>query len=156
MKVYTQKTMTVFAMFVLLLTPFSCHETENYYFIPQTANQAIQGEWHLVNVAGGFAGINDDYTIGEIVWDFDTANQTVTIMNLNTNENKVDMFDSGVYAFAYVQNTVLPDNCILSLTIDGVNLGCSNFNNTQFTLSQVESDGYFITLQREPQIMPQN
>lgn len=43
--------------------------------------QEIEGVWNLHNVSGGFAGINIDYSIGEVTWDFKSATEQVSIKN---------------------------------------------------------------------------
>jgi hypothetical protein len=42
-------------------------------------NSIIIEEFSLINVSGGFAGINENFAEGEIIWSFNTQNATLTV-----------------------------------------------------------------------------
>lgn len=108
---------------------------------------SINGTWKLVNVSGGIAGTNDDFADGLITWKFN-ANHTVTITNNNTDDSKQDILESGTYDYVFNTNEATPELCAINISIGGTNMGCYTVTATQFTMSQVESDGYLIKLVR--------
>ncbi|HMB63682.1 MAG TPA: hypothetical protein VKN36_11455 [Eudoraea sp.] len=73
----------------------------------------LNGRWNLVNVSGGFAGINEDFEEGTIVWNFEAATGTLTIENNNTSDALYDGLPSGSY-----QYSILTDDKNLFLYID--------------------------------------
>ena len=42
-------------------------------------NDKLNGTWSLINVSGGFAGIDKDLEKGEIVWKFDAGEGTLVV-----------------------------------------------------------------------------
>lgn len=151
------KTKTFLIAFLLCgFSLVSCHDDDdgNPGPVSYPIDQQLEGKWHLTNVSGGIAGTDDDYSFNEIVWDFHTEQHTVTVTNMNTDPQKIDFFDSGTYNYTFNANTSTPELCAQTIAIDGVNLGCYEFEFSSFTMSQVESDGYLLQLEREPQIIP--
>lgn len=149
-------------LLTLLLCGFSlvsCHDDDDNNDpgpVSYPIDQQLEGKWHVTSVTGGIGGTSDEYEFSEIVWDFHTQLHTVTVTNQNTDPQKVDFFDSGTYNYGFNANTTTPQLCTQNIAIDGVNLGCYEFEPGTFTMSQIESDGYLITLMREPQIIPFN
>ena len=47
----------------------------------------LNGTWNLKNLSGGFAGLNENYSIGTITWAFNVQNKTI-IVNNNVPESK--------------------------------------------------------------------
>lgn len=148
-------------LFALLLCGFSlvsCHDDDDNNQGPVSfpVNQQLEGKWHLTNVSGGIGGTTDNYSINEIVWDFDTETHTVTVANANTDPQKVDFFNSGTYSYTFNENTTTPQLCLQNLAVNGTNLGCYSFEAATLTLSQIEADGYSLQLIREPEVVPFN
>lgn len=147
----TLKLLTVFSIFALA----GCNDDDHDYvpiYAPPTTED-IEGAWELSNVSGGIVGANDTYMPGEVTWIFNEENHTVTVFNNNTDDNKVDFFDSGTYDYEVVINPATPELCGFNFAIDGLNLGCFTVTEAQFTMSMIEADGHMITLVR-PQIIP--
>jgi hypothetical protein len=145
------KLLTLMTFFALV----GCHDDDNDYVPVYTppVTENVDGAWELSNVSGGIAGTNDDFAPGEVTWIFNEENHTVEVLNNNTDEDKVDFFDSGTYNYGVVINQTTPELCGFNFSIDGVNLGCFTITEEQFTMSMVEADGHMITLKR-PQIIP--
>lgn len=144
----------LFTFFSLLILA-GCNDDDNNYipiYAPPTT-QDIDGAWDLANVSGGIAGTSDDFAPGEVTWVFNDQNQTVQVFNSNTDENRVDFFDSGTYDYQVVINQATPELCGFNFEIDAVNLGCFTITEEQFTMSMIEADGHIITLKR-PQVIP--
>jgi hypothetical protein len=125
------------------ITIFSCNSSDNN----SNDDTTLQGDWRLVTVTGGIAGTHDEFDQELVQWTFN-ANGTVTVFNTNTNDNKVDFMDSGDYVYSFMPNPATPQSCTEALVIDGVSFGCQSINGNTMTLSQVENDGYLVTLQK--------
>jgi hypothetical protein len=139
--------------FLTLLAFFAitgCNDGNDPYIPTYTppATENIEGSWELSNVSGGIAGTYDDFAPNEVVWIFNEESQTVTVFNNNTDDNKVDFFDSGTYDYEVVINQTTPELCGFNFAIDGVNLGCFTVTEEQFKMSMIEADGHIITLKR--------
>ena len=143
---------TIKLFFALLcLTTVSCNDNDDKAIAVPAAmnpNEAIDGNWSLVNVNGGIAGTSDDYPEGLIVWKFNSANQTVVVQNGNTDPISQDILPSGEYDYSFVSNEATPELCLMNIKVGGVNLGCFNIGSSIFTMSQIESDGFLIKLTR--------
>ncbi|HRP89990.1 MAG TPA: hypothetical protein PKX92_08120 [Edaphocola sp.] len=62
----------------------------------------LNGTWNLKNLSGGFAGLNENYSIGTITWAFNVQNKTI-IVNNNVPESKKYIFDNGTYSFSIIE-----------------------------------------------------
>lgn len=86
-----------------------------------TEPATISGNWNLKNVSGGFAGINIDYTPGEVIWTFNLETNILTVQNNIITTGPEDIyagFDSGTYNFEIERNEDTQ-----ALLVDGVNIG---------------------------------
>lgn len=63
---------------------------------------SLNGTWHLKNLSGGIAGINEHYPNGTITWNFDSRNQTIIIVNNNQSSTRI-IFDSGTYNYSIIE-----------------------------------------------------
>lgn len=111
------------------------------------SNASVYGPWKLVKVQGGIAGTTDNFEPGLITWTFNSANQTITVVNNNTNDSANDVFESGNYNFQVLN---VDDNgfCESQLTIDELFQGCLQVNASTMVISQLAADGFELTLQR--------
>lgn len=139
----TMNRIKLFAILTAAISLGSCSSSdkENNQEVP-----AIEAAWRLVNVSGGIAGTNDDFS-GEITWTFN-ADGTVNVWNTNTDVNKQDIIDTGDYTYDFVPNTVTPDSCAEAIVVNGVSYGCVSVTAETMTFSQVESDGYLLTFEK--------
>ena len=108
----------------------------------------IHGKWHLLQVSGGFAGFNHLFEPGTISWEFDTVTQKFKVVNTNTDESLVDLFETGTYAYGFEENSATPELCNEVILLDAIDYGCYTFENNTLIISQIESDGYYIKLKR--------
>jgi hypothetical protein len=109
-----------------------------------STNDPVAGQWKLVNVTGTFGGINNNFPLGMITWNFNPNNQTVTVVNNNTNPNLWDVLETGVYDYQYINNPESP--CGESIEIDGSVFGCYTIENDSLVIDQSIADGFAITL----------
>jgi hypothetical protein len=139
------KTLKLLSTFLFLFL-VSCHSDDN----PQTQTPplGIEGTWKLTEVNGGITGTIYNYPPGMINWKFNGISQTVIVENHNVDENMQDILPSGTYHYNFVANQATPELCALNIEVNGMNLGCYDIGTTQFTMSQVETDGFLIKLVR--------
>ena len=138
------KTFKLLSAFVVALTFVGCNDDDNN----GSQTDPLAGEWRLTHLMGGIAGNNVSFEPGTISWDFDPESGTVTVVNTNTNEQLEDLFESGTYEFSFEENTATPASCEEVLVIDDVSLGCWNASSSTLTLTQIENDGFVVTLKR--------
>lgn len=63
----------------------------------------LHGSWNVVNISGGFAGINDDYERGSIIWDFDSVSSTLSVSNTHEKKDVLyDGFPTGAYNYMII------------------------------------------------------
>lgn len=109
-------------------------------FMPVTLN----GSWSLVQVTGGFAGVDDSFDHGVIVWEFNKQTSQVTINNANEEDTIFDGFPSGMYPF---ETSVSED--VTTITIDGIDMNLTTLTPTELELDEgVAFDGFFLSFNR--------
>ena len=112
-------------------------------------NNPIAGIWDVQNISGGFAGINDDYPQGTILWSFDAQNSKLTITNNNTTNTLYDGFESGEYAYSILH---LDKN--LYLQINGQEFGGVVISQNELVINQnitstgSGADGFVLLLKK--------
>lgn len=72
----------------------SCNDNDDN----STQQETISGTWNLINVRGGLAGINNNYSKGDIKWAFDQTNAILTVENKIGNNNAFYLHN-GIYSF---------------------------------------------------------
>lgn len=109
----------------LLLSIFSSCNDDNQIF----AVTDIDGEWSLVNISGGEAGVNTDFAEGLIKWTID--GELLTIVNNNPSSD-YDAYESGNYSISVIEN----DEAFY-LVFDGREYGkIILFSNNEMTIDQ--------------------
>ena len=110
-------------------------------------NLSIEQKFYLVNVSGGFAGVNENFDKGQIIWTFNEQNSTLNIEK-NTNESFSGL-DEGIYSYS-IDNI----NNQLFLHIDENELGgVSTYENGMIIDENMRStgsgaDGFIMTLEK--------
>ncbi len=109
-----------------------------------STSEFLSGTWSLVNVNGGFAGVDDDFEEGVITWTFNPANQTVRVENENTEPVLMDILPSGTYSFEIAQREGLEE-----LIVNDQNLGIIDCVDLYLVhVDQRAVDGVAITFSR--------
>jgi hypothetical protein len=139
------KTIRLLTLLFCTLILNSCNNGDNNDYENQPVS--LEGGWTLKKVQGGIGGINQEFDDQMITWTFN-ANGTVSVWNTNTDNTKIDFFETGDYDFDFQPNTVTPDSCAEALFLDGVSFGCHSISGNTLILNQVENDGYQLTLRR--------
>ena len=89
-------------MFLAVVLTTSCKTDDHIIH-----NKTLNGIWNLKNVSGGLQGINIDYSRGEVIWDFDLENSTLSIENNIISTGPEDIYaglESGTYSIEIEQN----------------------------------------------------
>ncbi|MBD0824097.1 hypothetical protein [Aestuariibaculum marinum] len=108
-------------------------------------------EWHLTNVFGGLAGVDNNFELNEIIWIFNEEYGSLTITNTNNDDTIEDGFDSGVYSFS-----VTEQDSNQFLFVNNAEFGNLIINNSEnemvidqnITVSGEAADGYIYTFER--------
>ncbi|WP_242094998.1 hypothetical protein [Aestuariivivens sediminicola] len=113
--------------------------------------QSYKSLWHLVNVAGGISGVDDDFDLETIIWSFNDEDGILTVENNNTDITKADGLDSGTYS--YLISVVDSENFI---RIDDAEMGQLYFESQNVlvideneTSTGPAADGFIYTFERE-------
>ncbi len=130
----------IFLNLICVLLCLSCTQDDDVILTDPS-----EGSWSLINISGSFAGIDQDIEEGVIVWTFNPVDNTITVVNNNTDEEIIDFFESGTYAYIYVDNNGETEQCSESLVIEDVDFGCQSISGNTMTLSNVWADGYQLT-----------
>lgn len=133
----------VFFSVIFLFTSIGCSNDDDTTSDPDINTSELNGTWNLVNVNGGFVGIDHDFSTGTIVWVFNDTNTTVTITNNNTDDAIEDLLPTGTYDYTVV---TIGDN--LELIVDSVNRGNFEITMNQFTIVEQPRDGFRFTFGR--------
>ncbi|MDH7445644.1 hypothetical protein [Aquimarina sp. 2201CG14-23] len=122
-------------LFSVLL--FSCSNDDD------NSEPTLQGQWNLVNVSGGFTGLDEDIAKGVIVWDFNTTTGMVTIMNDITDSSFNTILESGTYTYS----VSAPADADL-LIVNEVDYGRLNLEQAAFTVQETFTDGFTFRFER--------
>ncbi|MBU2905076.1 MULTISPECIES: hypothetical protein [Arenibacter] len=66
-------------------------------------NDKVSGTWNLINVSGGFAGIDEDFEKGEIVWKFNAKDGTLIVANNDGSNPIYNGFPTGTYTYSVLE-----------------------------------------------------
>lgn len=123
------------------LSLLSCNNDDD---TQQNTEPTLEGTWSLVNVYGGFAGVDDDFEPGLITWSFNSDSSEITVINNNTSDVIYSGYPSGVYNYEMI--TTATDS---TLVIETTDLSITTFTNSQLIIDEgFTSDGFLYTLSR--------
>lgn len=129
-----------FYFILLSILMISCSNDDDGNAIVQST---IEGEWSLVKVTGGFAGVDEDIDKGTIEWDFDEASGMVTITNTISDASFNTILPSGTYTYSISAPADADD-----LIVNNVNLGRLTLENSFFTVEESLVDGFTFRFER--------
>ncbi|WP_338356819.1 hypothetical protein [Yeosuana marina] len=113
-------------LFSVTLTNCSLNSTSD-----TNTSQIVKSSWNLVNISGGFAGVNENFNTGEIVWSFNEDNSILTVTNTNTSGSIEYGPISGTYSFS-----VTNKGSNLFLFIDSNEFGSFTVTQNQLIIDQ--------------------
>lgn len=128
---------------LLIVTLTSCSNDDTPILINDPNSE--ESSWTMTNIYGGFAGIDDDYESGEIIWNFDKEAQVLTVDNSIGDDAPITSgLDSGNYDY-HVES----EEEIDYLFIDGYNSGEYTVDSDTLIIDQdAGADGFRFTLER--------
>ena len=132
---------TAFYLFVLALLVVSCNSDD----AEQNNTAALEGPWSLVNVEGGIAGVDDDFDIGLIIWNFDSYTQ-LTVTNNNTVNVVFDGLPSGIYEYRHLTSGQGDTSFLDIVDVSGFRFISSS--SSQFVLYDGMVDGFLLTFRK--------
>lgn len=140
------KNHTIFISVFLILFATSCSLDDN----GDNVSEVTVTHWNLINVTGGIAGVDIDYEIGDITWDFDEINRQVLVKNSIGTASESSL-PSGIYTYFVIQH----ENS-LYITIDGEEYGelTRSFDDFSLTINQNNqssgtiSDGFIYSFKK--------
>jgi hypothetical protein len=91
----------------------------------------LNGSWNLINVSGGFAGINENFPAGSIIWTFNATAATLSVVNNDTTNALFDGLPSGNYAYSIFE--VDKDSFLM---VDAVEWGGLSFLQDELIINQ--------------------
>ncbi|MFD2562118.1 hypothetical protein [Aquimarina rubra] len=103
----------------------------------------LQGEWNLVNIIGGFEGIDQDFERGTIIWDFNETDGTITVTNNSTITDVYNGLPSGTYDYS-----VMDSGGSDELIVNDINLGTFTVTSINLTIIPQFRDGFEIRFDR--------
>ena len=140
------KKITAFLLLCSLFFSSSCQESKvGSSVLPP---EQLEGEWNLVQVLYGFSSFIQEYPRSTIVWNFNTANQTVTIQNNSSNTTDRYIFENGTYPYVVTPNSSGGEGCLQTIKVHDVDLGCCTITNGELSFSALYLDGDYVKLVR--------
>ncbi|MBU2926880.1 hypothetical protein [Winogradskyella psychrotolerans] len=132
---------STFYFLAVLLFTLSCNSNDD---AQQNSDPVLSGSWSLVNVSGGFAGVDDNFESGIITWNFNTDPTEITI----TNSNTASVIHSGYPSGTYNYDVLITANDT-TLVIDNADLRIISLTTNQLILDEgMVSDGFKYTLSK--------
>ena len=99
-----------------------------------SSNCATTEVWNLVNISGGFAGINEEFDPGIITWTIDFDNNMLEVVNNNVETVIYDGFPTGSYVFTISY----PGNAPY-IIVNELDLGELSYSNGDLYINGIES-----------------
>jgi hypothetical protein len=95
------------ATIILACLPISCDNNDDTSFIQEESTTLNNSEigisqaltWNLINLSGGFLGVDQDYKLDIIKWTFDTNNSILTVTNSNPENSTYNGLQQGRYQY---------------------------------------------------------
>ena len=115
----------LYAVLGLLVVFVGCSDDD------ESQPDPLDGAWSIINISGGFAGIDDDYTQGDVVWNFDTTASKIFVQNNNPSNTIYDGLDSDEYPY-----TILTVGKEMYLQINGQEFGRMSLTQNTMSLNQ--------------------
>ncbi|MFD2788341.1 hypothetical protein KCTC52924_01157 [Arenibacter antarcticus] len=109
----------------------------------------MEGKWELLHISGGFAGIDEDFEPGSIVWNFHTDSGTLIIENMSNSDALYKGLPTGDYSYSVI---IAKKN--LFLEVNSQEFGGLTLTNNQMVLNQniitngSGADGFILRLKR--------
>lgn len=124
---------------VLMFALTSCNDDDS------TTTRPTAGTYSLVRVQGGLLGGNWQLSSDKVVWNINTAQDSVTITNNAPQNGTPSGLASGKYAYK-VENTAGTNGaCDASLHVNNEYFGCYTKTSDTIKVNDLHADGFLYT-----------
>lgn len=137
------KNLKLLSVFLIAMIFSNCNNDDD-----KTGTTTLNGSWKLIETSGTIAGTTDTFAPGTITWNFNDADSTFTVVNNNTDQDALDIFDSGAYPFTIVQAPIANSICNEFLELDGTDYGCFYITNNTLQTNEGSADGIILKFTR--------
>ena len=114
--------------------------------------QTIRIIWHLANVSGGVSGVDNDFDINVVVWEFNETSKVLTVTNNNATPTLEDGLDTGTYSYQIIETG---NGNEAFININNTEFGSITVTNSLLVIDQNETstgpaaDGYIYTFVKQ-------
>ncbi|MBU3821433.1 hypothetical protein KO566_05125 [Flavobacteriaceae bacterium XHP0103] len=118
----------------------------------ENQQEVVRVLWHLANVSGGINGVDNDFDINVVVWEFNEISKVLTVTNNNETPSLEDGLDTGTYPY-YITETGNGNEAFISLNNN--EFGEIIVTNNTLVIDQNETssgpaaDGYIYTFSKQ-------
>lgn len=119
---------------LIIMSLISCSDDASDTIV----NEGLPGKWSVSFLDGGFAGLNCEYSPGDIIWIFDDTDNFQIIDNISEVDN---LCHTTVISPTSSKYGIITQNNRNYLTIDGSEIGEFTIDNELLTINQNESTG---------------
>ena len=129
-------------MLSMLLT--GCADTDT-----PVEDEPLKGTWYLLNISGGFAGMDQDFEKGSIIWEFDLEQQSLRVINNAFSNALYTGLDTASYRYS-----VHVENGSSYLRVNDVEFGGVTFFDSKMVVDQNlgsqgnGADGFVFVMER--------
>ncbi len=131
-----------FLSLIFLFTVLGCSNDDNSSDSGGNTPE-LNGTWNLISVTGGFVGIDHNFDVGTIIWNFNESSNTIAVTNNNTDDSIEDILPTGIYNYS-----IITVGEVLEFIVDDVNRGNFEIITNQFTVNEPFRDGFRFTFSR--------
>ena len=128
---------------LVLLSAFTCNKD----VIPPDNSITLNGNWNMKNVSGGLIGLNLDYNPGEVIWNFNTTTEKLSVTNniITTGPKSIyARYATGLYDF---YTTTI--NSMEYLYVDSARVGTITIGTNALLLDDgIDVDGFLTRFEK--------
>ncbi len=124
----------ILTLFLSCLISTSCNSDDD-----STQQANIDGIWHLINLSGGFTGINEEFERDQISWTFNSENNTVSVVK------NIAGFGPSSGIFSY---RIEMEDEIEVVYINDSFIGSIALSTETLKIDELVSDGFLVTFKK--------
>ena len=124
----------ILTLFLSCLISTSCNSDDD-----STQQANIHGIWHLINLSGGFTGINEEFERDQISWTFNSENNTVNVVK------NIAGFGPSSGIFSY---RIEMEDEIEVVYINDSFIGSIALSTETLKIDELVSDGFLVTFKK--------
>jgi hypothetical protein len=140
----------IYSFLILLLLTTACSKDSNIEKVDSNTldlEHDICGRWKLLYVTGGITGVSYNFENEDVTWTINSTTQMVTVVNNNSNDNMIDIAETGNYNYR-INTDPNPLGCGETFVLDIMDLGCVYIQNGHLIMDQTFADGMRVEFER--------